>query len=146
MRNKDKKREYDKKYRREHSQQQREKGLRYYQHHKDTLLLQTRVVGRQIKTEVLTHYGKGKLACVVCGFDDIRALTIDHIDGSGGQRRKIEDTGVRFYKWLKGHNYPLGYQTLCFNHNQIKKDENNEYTNRPSSTTRATDDIQPTLI
>ena len=86
---------------------------------------------RKIKTEVLTLYGNGKLACVQCGFDDIRALTIDHISG-GGRLQKRENgirTGTGMYAWLKKHDYPLGYQTLCFNCQWIKRDENHEYHN-----------------
>jgi len=37
----------------------------------------------QIKTEVLTHYGKGYLACVICGESRLACLSIDHINGGG---------------------------------------------------------------
>ena len=76
-----------------------------------------------IKTEVLTHYGNGKLACMNCGFSDIRALCIDHINGKelaeSGSRRATSGYGL--YMYLRSANYPSGYQTLCFNCNTIKK-------------------------
>lgn len=76
----------------------------------------------RIKKEVLTHYGKGKLVCVHCGFADVRALTIDHVTNNGAQDRKQgRKSGIWLYSWLKSHNYPLGYQTLCFNCQWIKR-------------------------
>ena len=65
------------------------------------------------REKVLTHYGNGKLACVRCGFDDIRALSIDHIDGGGSRHRK--SLHKDFYAWLIENDYPLGYQTFCMN-------------------------------
>ncbi len=75
------------------------------------------------KVEVLTHYGKGKLACVKCGFDDIRALSIDHINKDEGKRIR---TSCGFYRWLEKNNYPEGYQTLCMNCQFIKRQEDLE--------------------
>lgn len=75
------------------------------------------------KVVVLTHYGGGKCACVRCGFDDVRALTIDHINGrTKGDKRG----GAHFYTYLIMNDYPLGYQTLCFNCQWIKKAEKGE--------------------
>ena len=86
---------------------------------------------RRIKLEVLTHYGNGKCVCVKCGFDDIRALSIDHINGGGGLHKREAGikSGTDMYHWLKKNNYPSGYQTLCFNCQWIKRDENHEYHN-----------------
>lgn len=74
-----------------------------------------------IKSSVLTHYGNGKCACTKCGFSDIRALSIDHIEGNGAEHRKIlRRGGLSFYKWLVQNEFPLGYQTLCMNCQFIK--------------------------
>ena len=81
-----------------------------------------------MKSEVLTYYGNGKLACVKCGFNDMRALTLDHIKGGGEQKRKKgEGCGVTLYYFLRKRNYPEGYQTLCANCQFIKRVENHEY-------------------
>lgn len=81
-----------------------------------------------IKQEVLTYYGNGVLACVRCGFDDIRALSIDHIMGKGTEeKRKLHMQGVAFYNYLKKGGYPKGYQTLCMNCQFIKRAERREY-------------------
>ena len=84
----------------------------------------------RVKELVMSHYGNGSKACVKCGFDDIRALTIDHIDGGGSKHikeLKMKRGGSRFYNWLIKNNYPPGYQTLCMNCQLIKRFENNEW-------------------
>ena len=73
------------------------------------------------KIQVLTYYGGGKLACVHCGFSDIRALSIDHIAGEGHRDRR-----GNLYCRLIRQNFPPGYQTLCMNCQLIKRFENNE--------------------
>ncbi len=87
---------------------------------------QKKLVSR-IKKEVLAHYGNGKLACVKCGFADVRALSLDHIMGGGTKLRRNGGTGgwTWYYK-LRKQSYPKGYQTLCMNCQFIKREENNE--------------------
>ena len=79
----------------------------------------------QKKTSVITYYGGGKCACVRCGFSDLRALTIDHINGHGNQHRKENHThtGLHFYKWLISNSYPSGFRTLCGNCQSIVEHE-----------------------
>ena len=84
-----------------------------------------------VKTVVLTHYGNGKLACIKCGFNNINALSIDHINGGGCQhRRSVHIHSI--YDWLIEHNFPRGYQTLCMNCQWIKKFERKEFAGRVS--------------
>ena len=92
----------------------------------------------KIKREVLTHYGKGNVQCVLHYKNfplekpviDIRVLTIDHINGDGAKQRKrlgkILPSGHPFYRWLKNNSYPNGYQVLCMNCQFIKRIENKE--------------------
>ncbi len=75
----------------------------------------------QGKETVLTYYGKGKLACVLCGFTDTRALSIDHINGDGAAHRKTFKGSL--YNWLIKHKYPAGFRTLCMNCQWITKSE-----------------------
>lgn len=82
-----------------------------------------RQVHNKRKVRVLTRYGNGKLACVKCGFDDIRALSIDHINKDEGKRVRAS---CGFYRWLENNNYPKGYQTLCMNCQFIKRQEDLE--------------------
>ncbi len=82
------------------------------------------------KLKVLTHYGNGKCACVRCGFEDMRALSIDHINGSGAKH--IKSLLKNFYDWLIENGYPEGYRTLCFNCQWVTKAQQseNKYTRR----------------
>ena len=84
------------------------------------------------KLEVITHYGAGVAACLRCGYTDMRALTIDHMNGGGSQHRKTINS-VNMYTWLRKNGYPDGYQTLCMNCQMIKKMEDNEYGKRYSN-------------
>jgi len=65
----------------------------------------------------------GGYKCCRCGFDDPRALQIDHINGEGYKLRKIgTEVGETLYRKvvkLKGE----GFQVLCANCNWIKKSE-----------------------
>lgn len=80
------------------------------------------------KIIVLTHYGNGKCACVKCGYSDIRALSIDHINGGG--RQHFKEIKVHIYGWLIKNNFPDGYQTLCMNDQWVKRSENEELAHR----------------
>lgn len=68
--------------------------------------------------------------CVRCGFNDPRALQIDHINGGGSkERKKIKPSASGFNKivlksFLAGENK---YQLLCANCNWIKRVENKEH-------------------
>ena len=76
------------------------------------------------KLNILSHYSNGIIKCAHCGFDDIRALSIDHIDGGGAPHRRM--TGNDIYGWLKRNGYPDGYQVLCMNCQLIKRQVNRE--------------------
>jgi hypothetical protein len=81
----------------------------------------------RIKTEVLTHYSPNDiLGCswVGCVVDDIDMLVLDHVNDNGAQERRAafnKDKGHELYRRLRNENYPLGYQTLCCNHNHKKE-------------------------
>ena len=126
-RDKEKERAYQKKWWQDNRESQLEKNKvttkRWYLKNRAMIIDRRREQYRIIRTDVLTHYGDGELVCVQCGFSDIRALSIDHINEGGNQHRKKigVGTGVWFYTWLKREGYPLGYQTLCMNCQFIKK-------------------------
>ena len=75
---------------------------------------------------VFAHYGE---RCVTCGFDDLRALQLDHIDDNGAEHRKSlggqKVAGYQFYKWVIDNGFPDDLQTLCANCNNIKQWEIN---------------------
>lgn len=70
-----------------------------------------------IKEEILFAYDN---VCVCCDQNIWQFLSIDHIDGSGGEHRKSisRSGGTPFYYWLKSYNFPKdNYRLLCHNCN-----------------------------
>lgn len=74
-----------------------------------------------VRDKALQAVGRGKIECVRCGFSDIRAIQIDHIDGKGWEHRKTCSSRYQYYEEITA-NFEL-YQILCANCNQIKKYE-----------------------
>ena len=94
---------------------------RYRKKNRAAINEQARQARRGYKKIVLERYGT---SCVLCGFEDNRALQIDHINNNGAEERKAlggqKFSGYQFYKHLIDNNLPEGYQTLCANCNMIK--------------------------
>lgn len=83
-------------------------------------------VMHRLRTKILYFFG-GR--CNRCGFSDVRALQIDHIDGGGRREKKEKFKGSNRTFWrrlLDGTLPPEKYQLLCANCNWIKRYENNE--------------------
>ena len=65
--------------------------------------------------------------CKRCGFEDIRALQIDHINGGGYQEIKKNSAKVRYRLVLESvQRKENKYQLLCANCNWIKRYEDKE--------------------
>lgn len=77
-----------------------------------------------LKLAAFEAYGGPR--CVKCGFEDIRALNLDHINGGGTKDRRSRPSQT-IYLYLKREGYPAGFQVLCANCNSIKKYENDEF-------------------
>ncbi len=96
---------------------------RYHEQHKKACL----ALYYRYKKLVFEHYSTGTpFCCKSCGFNDERALSIDHIDGRGAAHRK-QLNGVNLCKWLVKEGYPEGYQILCMNCQFIKRHEQARY-------------------
>jgi ribosomal protein L37E len=66
---------------------------------------------RRLKHSLYNVYGH---KCALCGFEDKRALTLDHIKNNGAQERaEFGERGV-YRRALKPENY-LEYRILCMN-------------------------------
>ena len=77
---------------------------------------------RALRQQVIAAFG-GK--CVRCGFDDPRALHMDHVNGGGNIERKLlKGPSLRYKKMLAESDQ---YQLLCANCNFIKKAEEAEH-------------------
>lgn len=85
-----------------------------------------------LRVVVLSHYGADRQPiCVMCGFRDIRALSLDHLHGNGNTHRRHIKKWL--YLWLKQQGFPEGYQTLCMNCQMIKASEQHERPGSPST-------------
>lgn len=64
---------------------------------------------------VYNHYGR---VCSICDFDDMRALSIDHVNQQG--IKHVRPNGKRYAgghlrAWLVANKFPSGFRTLCMN-------------------------------
>jgi len=81
---------------------------------------QSRDAKAKLKEKVFNMYGR---VCVGCGFDDIRVLTLDHINNNGAEERKaLGERGV--YRRAIEIYRPEEYRTLCMNCQFISRIEN----------------------
>lgn len=110
-------------YRQKHRDQIRLAWKTYYQEHKNQITIAGKKYRAQLKYNVLSHYSNGIPACAICGFGDMLALSIDHMNGGGNKHRRALGlkTAPHFYLWLKRQGYPEGYQVLCMNCQFVKK-------------------------
>ena len=131
------------------SDKDKARAVAYYYTHREEISAKRKVYRRgltakgydkarrlRVKTRVMLHYslpGSTEPNCVMCGFSDIRALSIDHINGGGTQDRLKNKnmTGGGMYQFLSSSNFPDGYQTLCMNCQFIKRAVNNEAVGPP---------------
>lgn len=68
--------------------------------------------------------------CKKCGFSDIRALQLDHINGGGNKEYKKLGNYAVYRRIIKNFSFEkLHYQILCANCNWIKRYENKEIRN-----------------
>ena len=142
---KEEKKIYNQKYHKEHYN--KEKKKQYYQEHKEQCDARGRrwrlnnkekvkemdrigyskhkersaFYRQKIKSEVLSHYSNGELKCSCCGENEIKFLTIDHINGRNKKDKPIDKrSGCGLYQLLRKLNFPTGFQVLCFNCNAAK--------------------------
>jgi len=82
---------------------------------------QSRNAKQRLKDKVFSAYGA---VCVLCGFADRRALTLDHVLNNGAEERKaIGERGV--YRRALEPQHKAEYQVLCMNCQFIKRVEAN---------------------
>jgi hypothetical protein len=128
---KEKFKQYMKIYTKIHEKELKEKAKIYWeknkQRFKERKIEYWKKRNNQLRNAIFDKFGN---KCARCGFSDVRALQIDHINGGGGREKKM----------LKNNNWALfqkvladttgKYQLLCANCNWIKKVENGEVGNQ----------------
>lgn len=126
-------------YREQHRESLREKSREYYLKNKEKRKAYIKA-WRQINLELQRYKSsennkKRRLIilailgskCTVCGFDDWRALQIDHVHGGGSVKRKTMPHATSLTYWKKElEENADAYQILCANCNWIKRYEKNE--------------------
>lgn len=92
---------------------------KYRKQNPDHYRAQSRKSKRKLVDQVFNKYG---LKCVRCGFNDRRALTLDHVMNNGAEERKaIGERGV--YRRSLKDQHTNEYQVLCMNCQFIKRRE-----------------------
>lgn len=94
---------------------------RYMANHPELYRESTSRFQKKIRVLVIEKLGG---SCRKCGFTDIRALQIDHIEGGGTKKNKKLDWYKRYKVILNGDSKEV--QLLCANCNWIKRYENKE--------------------
>lgn len=71
----------------------------------------------RLKLETFTTYSNGSPICTLCNEDDFDVLSLDHINGGGGQERKRLNGSYALFRKLRREGFPTGYRILCMNCN-----------------------------
>ena len=141
-RNSDRVQKYQKEWRENNSNHIKEYTKEYYDLHRDELIAKQSEYARKeanrerkrvnqnrrnaaVRERVLDIVGR---KCARCGFDDVRALQLDHINGGGIQHKKQFARTTDYYEFVI-ESGGVGFQTLCANCNWIKRYENDELGN-----------------
>lgn len=72
-----------------------------------------------LRMQILLHYSPD-LKCVGCGFSDVRALSIDHINGGGNKHRKQFSHNIAYLRDIISR-WPDDIRVLCMNCQFIHK-------------------------
>lgn len=113
-------------WRQKHPDAVKVQKARYYARHRERLRAKRNPANlartRQLRQDVLKALGG---QCGLCGFDDWRALQIDHVNGNGSKDRARFLNKDQFYRAVIAE--PDAYQCLCSNCNWIKRYEQGEH-------------------
>lgn len=98
-------------------EENRNRNRAYYVENADRKRSQQRDRSAARKARVIAEYG-GKCAC--CGEVTLAFLTMDHIANNGAEHRREIGGSRSIYWWLIKHEFPDGFQVLCWNCNAAK--------------------------
>lgn len=116
-------REYYKKNIEKIRARKRENMRRYRAERPERYAEQSRKSKNKLKSTLFDMYGHD---CALCGFDDKRALTLDHIKNNGNlERKELGERGV-YYK-ARDNYLPDEYRILCMNCQFIERHKNGNY-------------------
>jgi hypothetical protein len=113
----DKLKSYKKKYEKTHVVQNTKRVKEWRAVNPSKMSEYNRRKSLKYKIRALTAYSGDPPKCKCCGESNIKFLSIDHLNGCGTKQRKITGSGSNMHVWLYMHQYPPGFQVLCFNCN-----------------------------
>ena len=113
--------EYLREWRQTHKEHSRKYKNQYNVDNRDHVRRRSRSYARQFRRKVLKFFGD---KCIRCGFNDYRALQLDHIHGGGAREHRLS-TGV-YGIYRRALKNPEEFQLLCANCNNIKRYEEGE--------------------
>ena len=119
--------EYYRKYREKNREKRRKWNRDWIKKNRDRYNASKYLYRERTKINVLKHYSNGEIKCAICGFDNIDALCLDHVNNDGAKHRRKNKmagrgiTGQNSYEAIKKLGYPDGIQVLCANCNLIKE-------------------------
>lgn len=98
-----------------HPERVKQYNLTYYFSNTERARERSNADNDKVRAETFSAYG-GKCQC--CGEERAEFLCIDHVKGGGSKHRmELGMSGVRFYRWLRRAGFPSGYRVLCHNCN-----------------------------
>ncbi len=92
---------------------------------------------KKLKNKIFDHYGR---ECACCGEDNIKFLSIDHINSDGGEHRERlrsgghahrQNSGDKVYRDIVKH-WPDDIQILCYNCNMGKQHNDGVCPHKPT--------------
>ena len=98
----------------------RQRDREYGDRHRAQLRKAHRKWYAAVRRTVFEHYSGGAIRCAACGFENIDALVLDHVNNNGAAERRYVKAASVFVRLIK-LNFPSGYQVLCANCNMIKE-------------------------
>ena len=100
---------------------------------------QSRLSKRRLRIKVLDAFGR---ICVLCGFSDERALTLDHRLNNGAQERKaLGERGV-YRRALEPENQGE-YRMICMNCQFIERHKSDRQNQHPAVVKLAWETLKP---
>lgn len=127
--NREYKRDWIRRWRRKSPEEAKEKKKKWQDKNIEHLRKHWREYNRKrlqkLRTAILEILGN---KCERCGFEDYRALQIDHIHGGGTKESKSFNHGHSYYVYIlkKLKKGSKDYQCLCANCNWIKRVDRKE--------------------
>lgn len=113
----EKERERRRKYKKSHPEKIKADKRKWWWKHREERLIKSKEWYKKTRLEALQAYGGLSPRCAWCGENKLEFLTFHHKDDNGKEHRKEIGGSAKLPYWLKKNNYPKGIEILCWNCN-----------------------------